>query len=46
MVLDVLGSIRVAEGAQGLIVVVLGGAQVGEHQRLRVAAERVLESIL
>ncbi len=43
VVFDVLGAIGVAESAQGLVVVVLGRSDVGEHERLGVATERVLQ---
>ena len=43
LVLDRLGAVGVAQRAQRLLVVVAGGRQGGDHQRLRVAAERVLE---
>ena len=43
MILDVLGSAGVSEGAEGLVIVVLRGTEVGKHERFRVSAEGVLK---
>ena len=43
LVTDVLGAVRVSQRAQRLVVVVVGRRQTGDHQRLGVAAERVLQ---
>ena len=37
LVLDVFGTVRVAEGGEGLVVVVVGGTEAGHHQSLGVA---------
>ena len=42
LVLDVLGAVSVPQGGHGLVEVVIRGADVGDHHRLRVPAERVL----
>ena len=42
LVLDVFGTIGVTQGAQGLVVVVVGRREAGHHQSLRVPAEGVL----
>ena len=41
---DVLGTVGVAEGGEGLVVVVVCGGQAGHHHRLRVPAQRVLDN--
>ncbi|KAG5458901.1 MAG: hypothetical protein BJ554DRAFT_791, partial [Olpidium bornovanus] len=43
LVLDIFRPVRVPQCAQGLVVVVTRRAQRGDHERFRVAAERVLE---
>ena len=43
LVTDVLGAVRVSQRARRLVVVVVGRRQTGDHQRLGVAAERVLQ---
>jgi hypothetical protein len=43
MILDVLGSAGVSEGAQRLVVIVLGRAEVGKHQCFRIPPERILQ---
>ena len=42
-VVDELGVVGVLEGAEALLVVHVGGREAGDHDRARVAAERVLE---
>ena len=42
-VLDVLGTVGIPQRAQGLVVVVVGRRQTCHHQRLRIAAKRVLQ---
>lgn len=44
LVLDVLGSVGIAQRADGLVVVVVSRAYVGNHHRLCVAAQGVLQS--
>lgn len=43
LVLDALGTVSVPQRGERLVVVPVGGADVGEHAALVVAAERVLE---
>lgn len=45
LVLDVLGSVGIAQCADGLVVVVVSRAYVGNHDCLCIAAERVLYSV-
>jgi len=42
-VLDAFGAVGVAQRAQRFVIVVVGRRQAGDHQRLGVAAERVLQ---
>mmetsp|Transcript_47391 Transcript_47391/g.122602 ORF Transcript_47391/g.122602 Transcript_47391/m.122602 type:complete len:306 (+) Transcript_47391:2870-3787(+) len=42
-VLDLLSAIGIAEGGEGLVVVDVGGREGGNHDRLRVSAQRVLQ---
>ena len=42
-VADVLGAVRVAQRRQRLVVVVVGRRQARDHQRLRVASQRILQ---
>lgn len=44
LVLDVLGSVGIAQRADGLIIVVVSRAYVGNHHRLCVAAQGILQS--
>ncbi len=44
LVLDVLGAVGVAQRGHGLVIVPVGGADVGHHDRLGVAAEGVLQA--
>ncbi len=41
---DVFGTVGVAEGGQGLLVVVVRRGQARNHHRLRVTAQRVLKT--
>lgn len=43
LVLDVLGSVGIAQRADGLIIVVVSRAYVGNHHRLCVATQRILQ---
>ena len=43
LVLDVFGTVGVSEGGEGLVVVVVRGAEAGHHQGLGVPAQRVLK---
>ena len=44
LVLDVLGSVGVAQRADGLIIVVVSRAYVGNHHRFCVATQGILQS--
>lgn len=44
LVLDVLGSVGIAQRADGLIIVVVSRANVGNHHRLCVATQGVLQT--
>ena len=41
--MDLLGSIRISQRRHGLIVVVVGGPDVGNHHRFGVSTQRILQ---